>query len=135
MRRTNILSVVLGVVSLSFGILKFVNPFKYWYLTQIKTSGLPHFAYALGIAAEITIGMAFLSPFLISNISVRQKKRLLLFANFFLIVMMLVASVVHLIPAVPADVLPLKLKPPIIPLTFAVVAFFNLNSAKKEIKI
>ncbi|MEO5562351.1 MAG: hypothetical protein ABIR18_02925, partial [Chitinophagaceae bacterium] len=75
---------------------------------------------------------AFLFPFLIPKIAIKRKKRLLIFANVSLIIMMLAASIVHLIPAVPASVLPLKIKPPVIPLMFVVISFFNLVNTVRE---
>ncbi len=134
MNKVKIISVLLGIISLVFGALKFESPFKDWYSTQIETSGLSPFAYTLGIIGEIAIGSAFLFPFLFSNISVSQKKRLLIFAHIALILMMVAATIIHLIPAVPAEVLPLKIKPPVIPLMFAAVAFFNLiNNIRQKI--
>ena len=47
--------------------------------------------------------------------------------SFFIVVIMMLTGVyVHLHPNVPADVLPLKIKPPYIPIFFLLVAFSNL---------
>ena len=59
MKKTKTLSIILGTISVLFGILKFVSPFKDWYAAQIETSGLPQFAYVIGIGGEIIIGLAF----------------------------------------------------------------------------
>ena len=135
MKKVKIISISLGIISLAFGLLKFVSPFKDWYGAQIDTSGLPQFAYAFGIMGEIIIGVTFLVPLLVSTISVSRKKWLLIFANTSLIIMMVVATIVHLIPTVPAEVLPLKIKSPVIPLIFGIVALINLINTIKEAKI
>ena len=132
MNKIKIISISLGIISLVFGLLKFVSPFKDWYTAQIETSDLPHSAHALGIIGEIFIGVAFLLPFILS-VTNKQKHRFLVLANVSLIFMMIAATVVHLIPEVPASVLPLKIKPPIIPLMFLAIAIFNLfNVIKKQ---
>lgn len=126
MKSVKVISISLGLISLVFGLLKFVNPFRDWYSAQIETSGLPQFAFAFGIIGEIAIGLAFLFPFFVTNISVTRKKGVLIFAHTSLILMMVAATIIHLIPSVPAEVLPLKIKPPAIPLVFAVIAILNL---------
>jgi hypothetical protein len=133
MNKIKIISISLGIISLSFGLLKFVNPFKDWYRVQIETSGFPASAYTLGIIGEIIIGLLFLLPFIIS-LDHKQKRLLLILANASLILMMLVAAVIHLISEVPANVLPLKIKPPIIPLMFLVIAIINLINILRKIK-
>lgn len=133
MNKIKIISISLGIISLTFGLLKFVSPFKGWYTAQIETSGLPHSAHALGIIGEIFIGIAFLLPFLLS-LTNKQKRRFLVLANVFLILMMIAATVVHLIPEVPASVLPLKIKLPIIPLMFLSIAVINLINVLRKIK-
>ena len=126
MKKVKVISIALGVISLTFGLLKFVSPFKDWYATQIETSGLPPATYALGIAGEIMVGIAFLVPF-ITVTTMKQKRFVLLFANISLGLIMIAATIVHLIPDVPASVLPLKIKPPFIPLAFLGVAIYNLT--------
>lgn len=130
MKTIKILSISLGLMSLAFGVLKFVSPFKDWYATQIETSGLPRLAYSLGILGEILIGIAFLFPYLITVTSAK-KRLLLILANSGLILMMMAATVVHVIPEVPASVLPLKIKPPIIPLIVLAIAGINLRASLK----
>lgn len=134
MRTIKILSISLGIVSLAFGLLKFVSPFGDWYTAQIETSGLPHFAHTLGIIGELLTAIFFLLPFLIS-LEKKQKRLFLILANISLIFMMAVATGIHLIPEVPASVLPLKIKPPIIPLMFLSLAIINLKNVVKQYKI
>ena len=133
MKKVKILSVFLGIVSLSFGLLKLISPFKDWYLAQIEASSLPGYSYFLGIVGETMAGLAFLIPFLILKNN-KQKHFLLTLANSITIIIMLAAIIVHLIPSVPADVLPLKIKPPIIPFTLMTAAILNQVTLHKSIK-
>ena len=115
----------LGAVIFMFGFLKFFEPFHSWFHIQIANSGLPLSA-PLGIAAEISIGLSLLLAS-----SLRRRIRSLFapivaLASAGLIVNMAVAIYVHLQPEVPADVLPLGIKPPFIPLVFALLAGLNL---------
>ena len=122
------LSYFLGISILAFGGLKFVEPFSGWYSRQISLSGMPNEAYWLGIFGEIFIGLFLIwgtqSWHPIPNLKLRAS--LLLLASGGLAVTMAVATWVHLHPQVPAEVLPLKIKPPIIPLVFLVGSFLNI---------
>src|SRR5436190_1543955 len=55
-----ICSWILGVSMFSFGVLKFVNPFKSWYTVQITNSGMSSTMYWLGQIGEITTGLLFI---------------------------------------------------------------------------
>ena len=120
------LSLFLGISILTFGVLKFVDPFHTWYETQIAKSGLPAPSFGFGIAGEITIGLGLIAPWAARRPLERYRRGILALSSLGLIVMMLVATYVHLHPDVPADVLPLKIKPPVIPLSFLGLAVFNL---------
>jgi hypothetical protein len=134
MKTVKVTSIFLGSMSLSFGALKFVDPFKGWYSVQIESSGLPDLALSLGIIAELMTGIIFLFPFIFP--ATGQKKFLILtLANSSLITVLTAATIVHLIPEVPASVLPLKIKPPIIPLMFLAIAVLNqMNITKKALQ-
>ena len=115
-----------GTVIFMFGFLKFFEPFHTWFHIQIAKSGLPPSSAPLGIAAEITIGLSLLVA-----TSFRRRIRSLFapivaLASAALIVNMAVAIYVHLQPEVPADVLPLGIKHPFIPLAFLLLAGLNL---------
>ena len=133
MKGTKAFSISLGFISIAFGLLKFISPFKDWYAEQIKTSGLPQFMYAPGIIGEIVTGISFLFPFT-GYLNEKQSRILLMFANISLIILMIAATAIHLIPDVPARVLPLKIKPPIIPLMFLVATIFNLMNTVNTMK-
>jgi len=116
----------LGTVIFLFGFLKFFDPFRTWFHIQIANSGLPPLAVPLGIAAEISIGLSLL---LASSLRRRIKNLftpIVASASAGLIVNMAVAIYVHLQPDVPANVLPLGIKPPFIPLVFMLLAGLNL---------
>lgn len=130
MKSRKILTVFFGVTISLFGFLKFVSPFKERYKAQIVTSGLPQFVNPMGIVVEIATGIAFLLPFLLS-MDDRAKRFLLTVANYSMISIMIVATFVHLVPQVPSDVLPLKIKLPVIPLMFMAMAIFNLAGIRK----
>ncbi len=118
------LSVFLGFMILMFGFLKFFEPFKTWYSVQIQTSGLPEASYLFGIFGEMTVGFILLFSFFIKN--ERFKFNLLSIGSLGLIAIMCVATYVHLLPDVPAEVLPMKIKPPVIPVLFLLATIYNL---------
>jgi hypothetical protein len=110
------LSLFLGFLMLTFGLLKFVNPtIDGWFTVQIQQSHLPHSAILMGKIGEIMTGLLFLLP-RFQPWAGRWQDRILLLACSSLSVEMLVATYVHLQPGVPPEVLPLGIKPPVIPL-------------------
>jgi uncharacterized membrane-anchored protein len=120
------LGLFLGVTIFMFGFLKLFDPFHSWFESQIANSGLPAPSFVTGIAGEIGIGLALLGSFLARR-QLAEKRHLIAAAGCLsLIVMMSVATYVHLQPRVPAAVLPLGIKPPVIPLTFLAVAAAGL---------
>jgi hypothetical protein len=127
MKYTKITTGFLAISMFMFGILKFVNPFKSWYTVQVTNSGLGQVSYTMGIMGEIAVGITLLVCLIY-----RQRistKLYALFTNisfFTIIIMMLTGVYVHLHPNVPADVLPLKVKPPYIPVFFLLIAFSNI---------
>jgi len=112
----NILSLFLGCLMLTFGLLKFLNPtIDGWFTVQIQQSHLPHSAILMGKIGEVMTGLLFLlSRF--RPWQARWEDRILLLACSSLLLEMLVAIYVHLQPGVPPEVLPLGIKPPVIPL-------------------
>ena len=110
------LSVVLGLLMLIFGCLKLFNPtIDGWFHVQIQQSHLPHSALLMGKIAEIVTGTLFLIPRLWPW-PAKWAGRILLIACSSLFLVMLVAVYVHLQPGVPPQVLPLGIKPPVIPM-------------------
>ncbi|HYF68726.1 MAG TPA: hypothetical protein VD884_11345 [Ohtaekwangia sp.] len=136
MKYSKAIYLFLGISMFMFGFLKFFDPFKGWYSVQISKSGLGAVSYGLGILGELVVGTIFLS-LLIFRQGIRPKHHVLLsaFASVVVIAMMSTGTYVHLHPNVPADVLPLKIKPPFIPLIFLAAALLNLLSTWRNYKI
>ncbi|WP_193434725.1 hypothetical protein [Confluentibacter citreus] len=127
MTYNKITSWFLAISMFMFGILKFVNPFKGWYSVQITNSGLGQLSYAMGILGEIAVGLTlFLCLINKQKIPTKAYYQLTNISFFIIIVMMLTGVYVHLHPNVHSDVLPLKIKPPYIPIFFLLIAFSNI---------
>jgi hypothetical protein len=110
------LSLVLGLLMLTFGGLKFLNPtIDGWFHVQIQQSHLPHPAILMGKVAEIVTGILFVLARLWPW-PAKWAGRILLIACASLFLVMVVAVYVHVQPGVPSQVLPLGIKPPVIPL-------------------
>lgn len=109
-----------------FGFLKFFQPFHGWFEIQIQQSHLPHEAILAGKLTEMLTGILFLLPWLWRPLTAKTKDQILLTACFILFTQMAVAIYVHLQPGVPASVLPLGIKPPVIP---GVVLLLGLRTA------
>lgn len=109
------LSLLLGVWMFLFGFLKFFPPFNGWFDAQIQQSHLPHEAILAGKLTEMLTGVLFLLPWVWRSLTAKRKDSLLLIACFILFTQMGVAIYVHLQPGVPASVLPLGIKTPVIP--------------------
>lgn len=125
-RLSKALSLFLGVLMCLFGFLKFFQPISGWFDVQIQQSHLPHEAILAGKLTEMLTGVLFLLPWLLRSLTAKAKDRVLLTACFLLITQMVVAIYVHLQPGVPASVLPLGMKPPVIP---GVVLLLDLLTA------
>jgi len=128
------LSLFLGVLMFAFGFLKFFQPFHGWFEVQIERSHLPHEAILAGKVGEMVTGCLFLLPWLRKGLPVVQRDLLLLMGCVMLVSQMVVAIYVHLQPAVPASVLPLGIKPPVIPVFVLVLALMAANAVWKELR-
>lgn len=114
-RLSKALSLFLGVLMFLFGFLKFFQPFHSWFEIQIQQSHLPHQAILAGKLTEMLTGVLFLLPWGWRSLTTKTKDLILLTACFILFTQMCVAIYVHLQPGVPASVLPLGIKPPVVP--------------------
>lgn len=129
---TKALSLFLGVLMFMFGFLKFFQPFRGWFEVQIQQSHLPHEAILAGKLGEMVIGCLFLLPWLRKSLTAKSRDQLLLIACSILVVQMGVAIYVHLQPQVPANVLPLGIKPPVIPFVVLLLGLLTPFSVWKE---
>jgi uncharacterized membrane protein YfcA len=130
-RQIKALSLVLGVLMFMFGFLKFFEPFRGWFDIQIQESHLPHESILAGKLAEMVTGCLFLLPWLRRSLA-KSRDQLLLLACLMLVVQMCVAIYVHLQPQVPASVLPLGIKPPVIPGVVLLLALLTAFAVWKE---
>jgi hypothetical protein len=127
MKAVRTISAFLGLSMFIFGILKFVNPFKGWYSVQIRNSGLNGSLYWFGIIGEISAGILFLGIVLFrKKLSKKVFSLTIILASAMVIMMMVTAIRTHLHPNVPANVLPLKIKPPFIPGFLLVLAIADI---------
>jgi hypothetical protein len=126
------LSLLLGILMFTFGFLKFFQPFGAWFDVQIQQSHLPHAAILAGKIGEMVTGGLFLLPWLRRTLAAHTRELLLLGACLILIVQMGVAIYVHLQPQVPASVLPLGIKPPVIPVIVLLLGLLTAFAVRKE---
>ena len=109
-----------------FGFLKFFQPFHVWFEIQIQQSHLPHQAILAGKLGEMVTGCLFLLPWFRKSLTAISREQILLIACLLLVSQMGVAIYVQLQPQVPASVLPLGMKAPVIP---GVVLLLDLLTA------
>ena len=126
------LSLLLGVWMFMFGFLKFFQPIRGWFDIQIQQSHLPHEAIIAGKVTEMITGTLFLLPWFWKTLSARNRDPLLLLACLILFSQMGVAIYVHLQPGVPASVLPLGIKPPVIPVVVLLLGLLTASGVWKE---
>jgi len=128
------LSLFLGVLMFLFGFLKFFQPFHGWFEVQIQQSHLPHEAILAGKLGEMVTGILFLLPWLWRSLTAKTKDQILLTACFILFTQMAVAIYVHLQPGVPASVLPLGIKTPVIPAFVLLLALLTAFDVWKQLR-
>jgi hypothetical protein len=114
-----------------FGFLKFFQPFNGWFDIQIQQSHLPHEAVLAGKLGEMVTGVLFLVPWARKSLGAKSRDQLLLIACLILFTQMGVAIYVHLQPGVPASVLPLGIKPPVIPIVVLLLGLLTASSVWK----
>ena len=127
-------SLFLGVLMFMFGFLKFFEPFHGWFEIQIQQSHLPRESILAGKLGEMVVGCLFVLPWLRRSLTAKTRGQLLLMACLMLVTEMCVAIYVHLQPEVPASVLPLGIKPPVIPGVVLLLALLTASSAWKELR-
>lgn len=124
------LSGILGVLIVLAGIVKFVDPYKVVFaeLTSLSMFSLADLAKWAGPLSEITLGgLLLLSLFWGRYLSGRIANYAFTSVNLALIVMMTVVFSVHLQHDVPATLLPLGCKYPVLPLVVMAFAARNIR--------
>ncbi len=115
-----------------FGFLKFFEPIRGWFDIQIEQSHLPHEAILAGKVGEMVTGCLFLLPWFRRSLNAKSREQILLIACLILVAQMGVAIYVHLQPQVPASVLPLGIKPPVIPVLVLLLALLTVTAVWNE---
>lgn len=119
------------------GLAKFTDPFKTMFTVQIEKSELPFasLSFIVGQGAEILIGaLLFALLFWGTKFSSAITNTLFTIGNLFVYPIMAVAIYVHLHPAVPASVLPMESKPPVLAIILLIGATVNLIIQNKKRK-
>jgi hypothetical protein len=135
MKPIKLISWFLGIVMFMFGILKVIIPtIRGWYAVQMTNSGLSEYIPVwIGVMGEIVVGLTLIISLTIANnLTNKSFKIIIQLASAGIIAMMLTAVYVHLQPAVPAEVLPLKIKPPYIPIFILLLALANIYFIRRQ---
>ncbi|MCV7228182.1 hypothetical protein [Mycolicibacterium komossense] len=122
-------SMFLGVFMFMFGFLKYFEPFRTMFDVQITESDLPRLSIPLGKVGEMAIGVGLLLPACFRHKIPNLYRPIVFVASAGLVVNMGVATYVHVQPNVPANVLPLGIKTPFIPLFVMFLAVVNIYQA------
>ncbi len=133
-RLSKALSLFLGILMSLFGFLKFFQPIRGWFDVQIQQSHLPHEAILAGKLGEMVTGILFLLPWLLRSLTAKSGDLLFLLASSMLVVQMCVAIYVQLQPGVPASVLPLGIKTPVIPGFVLLLALLTAFAVWKQLR-
>ncbi|WP_194436661.1 hypothetical protein [Vibrio fluminensis] len=123
-----ILTGLLGAFMVMAGMVKFFDPFTAMFAKQIALSELPlpTLSRWAGQLGEIFAGLLLLVV-MIGNkaLAAPIKDKAIELATLLTTAIMIVAVYVHLLPNVPAEVLPLQSKPPVMTLTILGLAWLN----------
>jgi hypothetical protein len=127
MKSLKIRTWILGIFMFVFGALKLINPAKGWFHTQLITSGIGDFAFPFGVGTEIITGLILLVALIYKDkMPAGRFFAAIVVGSCLVVATMIVAVYVHLQPNVPAAVLPLGIKPPVIPLSVMILAVVNI---------
>ncbi len=125
-----ILTGLLGAFMVMAGAVKFFDPFTTMFAKQIALSELPFPTLSrwMGQLGEIFAGLLLLVV-VIGNKSLKApiKDKVMQFSTLLTTAIMVVAVYVHLLPSVPAEVLPLQSKPPVMTLIILGLAWLNAS--------
>ncbi len=123
-----ILTGLLGAFMVMAGTVKFFDPFTTMFAKQIALSELPFPTLSrwAGQLGEIFAGLLLLMV-MIGNktLAAPIKDRAMQLSTLLTTAIMIVAVYVHLLPSVPAEVLPLQSKPPVMTLIILGLAWLN----------
>lgn len=133
--KSKITTGILGLIILIPGLAKFTEPFKTFIYEHLYIIGLPYPEILQHIVklSEIGVGMVLIYLALKSNtLTLKLRNGLFYVSNLAVLIMMFVALYVHLHPDVPADVLPLEIKPPYMPIGYILLVIINVYFNSKQ---
>lgn len=123
-----ILTGLLGAFMVMAGTVKFFDPFTTMFAKQIALSELPFPTLSrwMGQLGEIFTGLLLLVVTIGNKaLTAPIKNKAMQLSTLLATVIMIVAVYVHLLPSVPAEVLPLQSKPPVMTLIILGVVWLN----------
>ncbi|WP_045464320.1 hypothetical protein [Vibrio hyugaensis] len=123
-----ILTGLLGAFMVMAGTVKFFDPFTTMFAKQIALSELPFPTLSrwAGQLGEIFAGLLLLMVMIGNKVLAAPiKDKAMQLSTLLTTAIMIVAVYVHLLPSVPAEVLPLQSKPPVMTLIILGLAWLN----------
>ncbi|GEM78004.1 hypothetical protein [Vibrio superstes] len=123
-----ILTGLLGAFMVMAGTVKFFDPFTTMFAKQIALSELPFPTLSrwMGQLGEIFAGLLLLVVMMgYKALATSIKDKAMQLSTLLTTAIMIVAVYVHLLPSVPAEVLPLQSKPPVMTLIILGLAWLN----------
>ena len=134
-KSVKLLTGLLGFIMLIPGLAKFTEPFKTFIYKHLYFIGFPFpdvMQYVVKFG-EVSVGLLMLYlAFKGQSLSTNLRHKLFYLGNLSIIFIMLVGVYTHLHPDVPAAVLPLEFKPPIMPISYILLVILNLYFYKKS---
>ena len=128
----------LGVGMLLPGLGKFTEPFNTFIYKHLELTGIPFpevMQYVVKLS-EIGIGLILIYiAFFGNRLSTTFRNKIFYLGNSIISIMMVVAIYVHLHPNVPAEILPLGIKPPLMPLAYMLLVVLNTYLYKKQSRL
>lgn len=124
----------LGLFMLVPGVVKFFDPFKTFFTTQIAMSELsfPTLSYWMGQLGEISIGLLLFSlVFFWNKFTSAFLQRGFYFSHIIVTIIMLVSLYVHAHPAGPVEVLPMEEKFPFLSIVLLLGVVANMVLIRK----
>lgn len=125
----------LGIGMLLPGLGKFTEPFKTFIYKQLSLTGIPFPEVMQHVVklSEAAIGLTLIYiAFFGNRLSTAFRNKIFYLGNATIIVMMIVAIYVHLHPNVPAEILPLGIKPPIMAVAYILLVVLNTYLYRKQ---
>lgn len=134
-KSVKIVTGILGFIMLVPGLAKFTEPFKTFIYKHLTGIGFPFPELMQYVVKFSEIGIGLLMLFLAfkgASLSPNLRNKMFYLGNLTILIMMIVAVYTHLHPDIPAEVLPMEFKPPVMPIGYIVLVFLNIFLYKKS---